>query len=105
MLLRNTEYFRDVLELSGSKREYRRVTLEEGQVVKTNGFFVERDREIFGLCADNGSLWLVCRGAVLECTEGVCTEVEFNSESERTFVIRQNGIEVIRLTYKPEKPC
>ena len=104
MLLRNTEHFRDVLELSVSNQQHRRFTLEEGQVEKINGFFVQRNNTTYGLCANDGAIWILCGGELLECTEGVSTQVESKNETGRTFFVLKNGEEIVRLSYKPEKP-
>jgi hypothetical protein len=103
MLLRNTERFLEMLEVSGEHGLRRRFLLSPAETAKTNGFFFEHNKSVFGLGAAHGMHWLVVQGAIVECGDGLTTELR-EGTGRRAFRAHMNSRPFVEVSYEPMKP-
>ena len=103
MLLRNTERYREVLEVGIGRQPHRRILTERELDIATNGFFFDHSDTVFGIGVSQGALFILLQGRLVPYGPEFTTQLDENGES-RVFTASRDTLTLVCETYSPRRP-
>jgi hypothetical protein len=103
MLLRNTERYREVLEVGIGRESHPRVLTEREIDTPTNGFFFDHNATAFGIGICRGAIFVLLEDRLVPYGPEYETQVQETGD-RRVFTASRDGMALVRVAYSPGKP-
>lgn len=101
MLLRNTERYREVLDIGVDRTPMRRVLTEREPDIAANGWFFDHGDSVFGLGVSDGALMILLNGQLFPYDPGIATHL-LDKGATRVFTATQCDVVLACEEYRPK---